>query len=186
MLYLIKGEAKINSLTNFEAIKITDETKELGKQTTLKNLVDYAKKNKINLQDHTNTTFTGVSSSISLASSGRTVTVGKPFGLHSVFSSAPLLPLEKKKIEDDESDEESGGIKKRLRSSSSATKASPRGRAAKVASITTTVKEEEPKKEEAKVEEATTKVADTEIKTDETVNIDQARRLVKKVIARNK
>ena len=93
MLYLIKGEAKINSLTNFEAIKITDETKELGKQTTLKNLVDYAKKNKINLQDNTNTTFTGVSSSISLASSDRTVTVGKPFDLFSAFSSAPLLPL---------------------------------------------------------------------------------------------
>lgn len=183
MLYLIKGEAKINSLTNFEAIKITDETKELGKQTTLKNLVDYAKKNKINLQDNTNTLFTGVSSSISLASSGRTVTVGKPFDLYSAFSS-PFLRLEKKKKEDDESDEESGGIKKRLRGASSTTKASPRGRVAKVASITTTVKEE-PKKEEAKVEEAT-KAADTETKTDETVNIDQARRLVKKVIARNK
>lgn len=148
---MVKGEAKINSLMNFEAIKITHETKELCKQTSLKDMVYYSKFNNISLVPSTSilSRFRGLIGPV----------LKKTYGMfNSVFHS--VHDIDKKRKGDDDNDEECGEAKKRRRSESS------------VSSTTTTiiVKEE----------------ADTQTKSDETVDIDHARRLVKKVIARNK
>ena len=146
---------------NFETIEITDETKELCKQTSLKDMVYYSKWNNIGLVPSTSilSRFRGLIGPV----------LKKTYSIfYSAFHSVPVV--DKKRKGDDDSDEECGEAKKRLRSESSV------GR-----TTTTTIVKEDVKKEEANVEEA-----DTETKTDDTVDIDHARRLVKKVIARNK
>lgn len=152
------GSAKINALGEGEAetstIVITDEIKEMAKQETLKNVVEFAKKNGIEL------------TSWSLGA-----------------SSKKRKAISRKDDSDEDYMVEEGLSKRRvLIRAAKKIVAAPVATRAKRAT-TTTASEEPVKTTEPSLGEEKKSEAGAE---DESINIDQARRLVKKVIARNK
>lgn len=149
----MKGGTKINSIANFEAVKVTDDLKELAKQPDLKTFAEFIKRKKM---FQSNLFFVS-----ELEEDDDTNVHGTP-GPKAKRDRTPTKAPTKRKYP----------------AKAPTVKATSKAPTVKATSKATDVSGADG--------EETTKWMRLDPEVDECVNVNQARRLVKKVIARNK
>ena len=165
----MSGGNKINSIVSTDAqIKITDDHKELAKHEGLEGMVTFAKTNKIQLIDDS-----------PASKFGGLFGTGTSLFLSSVSKHDTKPKLKKYNKVGKRMRVSIGRVSKRTMETRSMTAAMSTGRVLRTRLLV--------KSETTKVESATSQVNSSRLAAaaDESINIDQARRLVKKVIARN-